>query len=67
MAEEKVAMFHVIRSGFVNTKRGIREVFWVDTMAIPKQQMFRSRKEAEEYIHLRYDEDYEPEEPSYDN
>ena len=65
--EEKAAIFHVIRSGLVNTRSGIREVFWIDTTTIPKQQLFRSRSEAAEYIQSMYDEDYEPEEPSYDN
>lgn len=65
--EKKTAMFHVIKSGLVNTKSGIREVFWIDTTTLPTQQFFRSRKEAVEYIKTMYDEDYEPEEPCYDN
>ena len=61
------ALFHIIRSGFVNTKSGIREVFWIETKKLPAQQFFRTKQEAKEYIKTMYDPDYEPEEPNYDN
>lgn len=63
----KTAVFHTIESGFVQTKSGIREVFWINTHNIPAQQLFCSRKKALDYINMRYDPDYEPEEPCYDS
>lgn len=66
--EDKTAQIHVIKKGYVNTKlTGTREIYWIETMTIPKQQLFRTYNEALNYIHSMYDPDYEPEEPSYDN
>lgn len=66
--EEKTAQIHTIKKGYVNTKRhGTREIYWIETVTIPKQQLFRTYNEALDYIHSMYDSDYEPEEPCYDS
>ena len=66
--EDKIAQIHIIKKGYVNTKlNGTREIYWIETMTIPKQRLFRTYNEALDYINLMYDSDYEPEEPSYDN
>lgn len=66
--EEKTTQIHTIKKGYVNTERnGTREIYWIETMAIPKQQLFRTYNEALDYINSMYDPDYEPEEPCYDS
>lgn len=66
--EEKTAQIHIIKKGYVNTERhGTREIYWIETTAIPKQQLFRTYNEALDYINSMYDPDYEPEEPCYDS
>lgn len=66
--EGKTAQVHTIRKGYVNTEQnGVREIYWIETMAIPKQQLFRTYSEALDYIDSMYDPDYEPEEPCYDS
>lgn len=66
--EDKIAQIHIIKKGYVNTKlNGTSEIYWIETMTIPKQRLFRTYNEAFDYINLMYDPDYEPEEPSYDN
>lgn len=66
--EEKTAQIHVIKKGYTNTERnGTCEIYWIETMAIPKQQLFCTYNEALDYIHSMYDPDYEPKEPCYDN
>lgn len=66
--EEKTAQIHTIKKGYVNTEQhGTREIYWIDTAPISKQQLFRTYNEALDYIHSMYDPDYEPEEPCYDS
>lgn len=66
--EEKTAQIHTIKKGYVNTERhGTREIYWIETAPIQKQQLFRTYNEALDYIHSMYDPDYEPEEPCYDS
>nr|DAM92556.1 MAG TPA: hypothetical protein [Caudoviricetes sp.] len=66
--EDKIAQIHIIKKGYVNTKlNSTSEIYWIETMTIPKQRLFRTYNEALDYINLMYDPDYEPEEPSYDN
>lgn len=66
--EEKTAQIHIIKKGYVNTeKHGTNEIYWIKTVSIPKQRLFRTYNEALDYIRSMYDPDYESEEPSYDN
>lgn len=66
--EERTAQIHTIKKGYVNTERhGTREIYWIETAPIPKQQLFRTYNEALDYINSMYDPDYEPEEPCYDS
>lgn len=66
--EERTAQIHTIEKGYVNTERnGTREIYRIETMTIPKRQLFRTYNEALDYIHSMYDPDYEPKEPCYDN
>lgn len=66
--EEKTAKIHIIKKGYVNTEQhGTCPIYWIETMAISKQQLFGTYNGALDYIRSMYDPDYEPEEPCYDS